>query len=82
LDSENEEDALLFKARLTVKDTDTTGIRQFNDVWTYAVWEFPSIDVEEYDNSYLRFEWLDGRRKYWSNVYNGLILKVTLNYHI
>ncbi|NPD90072.1 MAG: hypothetical protein HGN29_15265 [Asgard group archaeon] len=80
-DEDNGEDALLFKARLTVKDTDTTGERQFNDVWTYAEWDFPYIEVETYENSYLKFDWLDGRRKYWSNYYNGLILKVTLNYH-
>lgn len=81
-DEDTGDDALLFEARLTVKDTDTSGEIQFSDVWTYAVYEFPYIEVEKYENSYLKFEWLDGRRKYWSNVYNGLILKVTLDYHI
>ncbi|NPD87385.1 MAG: hypothetical protein HGN29_01595 [Asgard group archaeon] len=80
-DEDNGDDALLFEARLTVKDTDTTGIRQFNDVWTYAEWDFPYIEVETYENSYLKFDWLDGRRKSYGNYYNGLILKVTLDYH-
>ena len=79
-DEDSGADKLLFQGILTVKDTDSTGEVEYDDVRCYAEYYGEVILESNYHNSYLIFSWEDGEHK--NGVFNGLVIWVTLNYHI
>jgi hypothetical protein len=78
-DEDSGTDKLLFEARLTVKDASTTGERDYDDVNCHAEWYGETLLEYNFENSYLKFDWMDGEEK--NGVYNGLRLWVYLDYH-